>query len=277
MGMRFMPYIMLCINFALAAMAAEVIFVDVNAGAIGVSQNEAAPFHEGDVLCALKNNKPTLCGKVGMLLGSGVVLRFGNSIYLPSMSVDRLPKVGDKVIAKRSVLESKNEVLATDPNPEEKVDKKDQKTYHNFTFGVLWPKPIQPSAQYQFGFAKNFAIGLAFHVLRQEIGAGTMGAFGTTLNFHFYSKNRFEGIWLQTGVGIYGVNAKVNQHGEKSRYRFSSPAVMGTLGYRFKFDSGINIGVAAGGQYLSRWEELIPAQKFSGFLPSLVIDVGFSF
>lgn len=182
-------------------------------------------------------------------------------------------KAGEKILERLDKLleQVNNPDVSPAPTPEPGVKL-------NVALGSQVPiggfSPLQPSLQVSLNDGSKFAVGLGVNILRGYVGKAAMGALGVSGNLQYYMKNGFEGWWAQFGIGLYGVHARTL--GINWNYRFKSPVFTMTVGHRFKFDNGINIGIGAGAMYMDRWK-LVPGSEFNGIKPLITIDLGYTF
>jgi|GEM_PF-1481403 len=132
---------------------------------------------------------------------------------------------------------------------------------------------VFPTIQYQQMFSRHSATGLMPIYLSAPAGDGGVSAWGLFAAYHYYSWRPFEGFWIQAAVGFYSLTATLNQISDQTY----SPAVMSTLGWRWRWNNGVNFGFGAGVQKLIVSAPSTINLQFSGLFPSIVMDMGIAF
>jgi hypothetical protein len=295
--------------------AAKVIKVFSDRPEILLSQDKDRPWIKGDRVCIYHNDQEVGCGNIVRtlpkrayclltnqkdtlrkktitdnasstyleLVFGAAVARQGDSATLMSVE-DAIPdsETTKEIVegltslrrkpASEGVLVGKDDLLMT--LDEEKVDKDAGLFYHgnlsDLTVGFNY---IYPTIHYQQAVSDHFTLGLMPIYLSTPTGTGTLTGLGGYLTLNYYGLEAFHGLWIQAGGGAYSLNTNV----AGASYNYFSPAVVGTVGYRWYWESGLNFGFGVGVQYLFSSNPSGASLDFSGLLPSIAMDIGFAF
>lgn len=110
-------------------------------------------------------------------------------------------------------------------------------------------------------------------ILNQSAGNAGLSGYGAFVTGSIYPDGKVDGFWMLNGIGGFSLNAKTDAGEERGL----AAAILSTVGWRWRWPSGLNVGVAAGAQYT-----LLPNFKtitldYGGISPSLVLEIAYSF
>jgi hypothetical protein len=131
-----------------------------------------------------------------------------------------------------------------------------------------------PMLDAQFALGPSFAIGVMPLYFRASTADSQLGAFGGFVSLNYYGAEYFRGLWGMMGAGAFFFNV---DNGFDPPQSATSPAFILTGGWRGYWDLGLNIGVAAGIQYVNKPTFTNVDIKSAGIQPLLIVDVGFNF
>lgn len=130
-----------------------------------------------------------------------------------------------------------------------------------------------PTAHLQQTITRNFVSGLMPSFVSLPVDTGNINGYGLYLTFSYFSDRPFAGLWLQSAIGFFDLQATEGTLKDD----FTAFTSMATLGWRWLWESGLNIGLAGGIQYL-----FSPTAKQVSFalpkaLPSIQLAIGYAF
>ena len=128
---------------------------------------------------------------------------------------------------------------------------------------------IFPTVSYQQAVWDNLVLAINPILINTPGGSGTVSGYGMYLTMNHYGLEAFHGDWLQFGVGFMKLNS--------AGVDWTTPAVIGTAGWRWFWDDGLNFGLGLGAQYLLTSTPATANIDFPGILPCLILDLGFAF
>jgi len=131
-----------------------------------------------------------------------------------------------------------------------------------------------PEVQFQQLFASRWSYGILCEGIILRNGDLSLKGFGTMMTLSYYGGSLFKGFWAMAGAGLHIVNLQLDAS-EASRSSVASLIGQITLGWRFRI-SDFSFGLAGGTQYFMSPQTHAVVQR-SGFLPSVLFDVGFIF
>jgi hypothetical protein len=274
----------------------EVISVDAKKREVKITHDNNTPWNVDDIVCITREQKDIGCGTVidsngdlatvQMTSQSEEVLKQemadSSGEYLQLSFDYPLPEKGDSVrlVEKNSTseirklaseLKSKKEFggepLPTNIYDHLKVEPPFQ-SMSNLTAGFTL---LFPTLEYQQTVTSHSALGLMPTFMNYSVNDGVVKGTGLFLNYHFYSDGPLYGYWAKVGAGIYGLSYSYKSNEEKNVV----PALSFTVGKRLFKTECLNFGFGAGGQYL--FSKTQTGLSFAGFIPSLVVDMGFAF
>ncbi|MFM8315724.1 MAG: hypothetical protein ACKOA8_15700 [Deltaproteobacteria bacterium] len=274
----------------------EVISINAKEKTLKITHDNSAPWTVDDSVCVTRASKDIACGivisteqdlatvQINSQLeevnqdtaadseGNYTQLTFdyptpqkGDSIRL----VDKSPSVGIRDLA--SELKS-NQEFGGDKIPVKVYDHlKIPAPFvpeSNLTAGF---NLLFPTVEYQQTFTDHSAVGVMPIFMNYSVGDGSIKGSGCFFNYHYYSEGTLQGYWGKVGLGIYGLtyNYQTKEDGNVV------PALSVMVGKRLFKNNNLNFGFGAGGQYI--FASTQTGLSFNGFIPSLVVDVGFAF
>ncbi|MSP18603.1 MAG: hypothetical protein EXR74_03415 [Bdellovibrionales bacterium] len=280
----------------------EVRSSDSNEKTLKITHDNSAPWKLEDSICVTRDKKDIACGiviatdtqlatvqisfeaeemlrdEISNETGDHLQLTFnfpfpekGDAVRL----VDRNPKLNIRQLASElRVIDSFKETGATSSNTATSTPYNHLKTTKSFlptsnlTVGF---NLIFPTLEYQQSFSDHSAVGVMPLFMNYSVGEGSLKGTGCFFNYHYYTEDPFNGYWGKTGLGIYGLTASYNGIEDSN----IAPAIGASFGRRFFKNKNLNFGFAVGGQYL--FASTNTGLPFSGFIPSLIVDIGFAF
>ncbi len=152
----------------------------------------------------------------------------------------------------------------------EKVETKIPVPAHsNLSLGINY---IFPQLHFEYKMSEHFSLGINSLLVNYQTSIGNnLKGYGGLLTLNFYSSELFDGIWMQTALGIFQMNAS----NSISTEQLTLPGGSVLLGWHWKWDSGLNFGLGAGGQYILNAKPSNFDLGFSGFWPAAVLEIGF--
>ena len=255
--------IFLILLHASVANAARFLAYDATNQLLAVSpDNEDTATKLNDYVCLLYKKNSVTCGTVSRINASG---------YLVKGKMDGPKQLmrGDYLAALR--------LTASQPELSDELEAIENRgdlgfELRSLTFSSGLPMGI--GLQLEQGISRRATIGIMPMFINHSVGTGTLlggGFFGT---FNFYSRRLYEGFWFHAAIGEK--MGKITQ-GDLSENSGSFVGIA-TIGWRIPFNSGVHLGLSGGGQYFfykKLTEEI--TLDFSGFIPTVRIDVGFTF
>jgi len=221
-------------------MGVEVFRIDPGRKVITLSADEEMTCSPREQLCLFRKNELGACGE---FLSYGPP---GQMKMRSSLSGQRL-YVGDIVTLRKPELP----MGAT-----------------NATLGINY---LFPFVHVQQLISRNVSYGLMPMVIWFSQNGADLRAVAilATLNYH---TRTYRGLWLRGGIGLHIAKIRLTNSTDGT----TSLMILGTAGWRWMWPSGFNIAASAGAQYF--FDSKIKADlKFSGLLPALVLEVGFTF
>ncbi|MCB0406022.1 MAG: hypothetical protein KDD51_14665, partial [Bdellovibrionales bacterium] len=178
---------------------------------------------------------------------------------------------------------SKREISLMNENSETKAYLYDQlvkqKTYDTIytadltVGGTIGLNHFYPLLSFQFAIGKRIALGLTPFYFAQSQDVVSISGLGGHLTFNYYHDYAYRGLWLQAGAGAIKFNASV-PGSEESQTRLS---FLGTIGWRQRWDLGINVGAAAGVQFIVNQNLQLVDLSYRNLQPTVIIDFGLNF
>lgn len=294
--------------FCVSALASQVTQVHPSLPIVAISQETEMPFEKDDRVCIVQDKMDIACGDVAELQEKGgavVKLDFQKenvSKKKRNSKVERVvelefdypvPKVGDTVrlVAKNSketIRQLTSDLLASNRFAGEVISESREdelqeairrmeasrpfKPVSVLSLGMTW---LYPTLQYQQALSPNWGIGMMALYLNHNVGEkGNMKGPGAFFSYNHYYNGALNGVWWQLAAGSYKVDV---DSGTKAGESYQ-PAIMATLGWRSFWKDSMNFGVGVGGQYLPFGNNAAKTGlTFSGFIPSVAMDVGLAF
>ncbi len=267
-----------------------------------ITHDNSAPWGIEDSICVTRDKKDIACGivtatdtqlatvqiffeaeelsrdEISNETGDHLQLTFnfpfpekGDAVRL----VDRNPKLNIRQLASElRVIDSFKETAGTISNAgtstpyNQLITTKPFLPTSNLTVGF---NLIFPTLEYQQSFSDHSAVGVMPLFMNYSVGEGSLKGTGCFFNYHYYTEDPFNGYWGKAGLGIYGLTASYNGTEDSN----VAPAIGASFGRRFFKNEKLNFGFAVGGQYI--FTSTNTGLAFNGFIPSLIVDIGFAF
>lgn len=252
--------------------AAEVLKVGKDSTNLAISHDGTRSWVVKDRVCVLQRAREIACGVVMKSAGKGAIVR----LDAPNYDI----AAGDKVISKfgmraPTAVEPNNAVLLNSV-PQ---DSDSEAHLFNVAAGVnVGTSFFYPVLNFNVAVTPNLAVGLSGTFLQATTDPFTLTGIGGYVGLNYYSFEYFRGFWVQVAGGIMGFSVNgdplvPSDPGE------SSTSLLGfaTVGWRGYWDLGINVGVAAGLQYIADPNFTSITASASGFRPMILVDLGFNF
>jgi hypothetical protein len=245
---------------AASAFGAEVLRVGRDHQNIAISHGDSRHWQVDDRVCVFHGSTKIVCGTVLKTTPKGAIAK------LESSNSDIL--AGDEIRAGGT--RRPTALLATtETGSEGRPSNFDITGGLSFSYSFFFPM-----INFQVALAPNFAIGLTPLYLKTTGDLGSLGAFGGYLTLNYYGSEYFRGMWIAAGAGALMFSG---DDGFTPTQSATSPAFTLTLGWRGYWDLGLNIGVGAGVQYISKPNFVNLDVSAAGVQPLLIVDVGFNF
>jgi hypothetical protein len=242
---------------------AEVLKVSSNAKLLAVSHDLTRRWQLNDKLCVIKNGKSEVCGTVIKVKENFSILKLKKENTL----IARGDKVVFEVPEKKAVILVQPEIISdTSAVPSD--------PFHLLTIGgAVGLRIAYPSLHFQRIIEPNFSFGFMPSYLNIQSSSKTLTSVSLLATFNFYPKEFFKGFWVMAAGGV-AIMSTASGNTEQQAAPFQ--AVL-TIGYRFKLNQQLIIGVAGGVQYLKDPKFLNLAVNGTGFQPLVLADFGVNF
>ncbi|MCB9255178.1 MAG: hypothetical protein H6617_10890 [Bdellovibrionaceae bacterium] len=178
---------------------------------------------------------------------------------------------------------SKRDIALMNENNETKAYLYDQlvkqKTYDTIytadltVGGSIGLNHFYPILSFQFAVGKRIALGLTPFYFAQSQDVVSISGLGGHFTFNYYHDYAYRGLWLQAGAGAIKFNASV-PGSEESQTCLS---FIGTVGWRQRWDLGINVGASAGVQFIVNQNLQLVDLSYRNLQPTVLIDFGLNF
>lgn len=252
---------LLCIAVS-SVHCAEVLKVGSSQKVIAIGHLGTRPWEVSDYICIYRGASEIGCGSVIKTTTESAIVR---------MEAQAAPVlIGDEVRAAASGRKPATLLLNT-----ASADQNAKVQNNNLTGGIsAGASFFFPILHYQRALSPSVAVGLMplyfQYSPQQDLEAG---AFGFFLTGHYYFNQFFRGVWAQVGMGSLFYSTK----NVEVRNKGTAFASLTTVGWRGYWDLGLNIGVAAGAQFVTDPEIPDVDIKYTGIQPIVLVDVGFNF
>lgn len=221
-----------------------------------------------DEVCILREQgkQEKICGKV---------VRYDQVETVLRMPKDQVTFSEGETI---KIMYSKNRKVASAPEianvVKETPREKDNKPKMNASVGLgTGFSYLFFDAQFKYALTPKFTVGVMPVLINDSGVNSSVKAFGGFLTADYYLREHFYGFRVESGVGIYSVNATAGILSES----YSPVAFYSTFGWRGKIhQSGVSVGGGLGFQMVANSATTVIVD-FHGFLPLLQLDVGYSF
>lgn len=234
-----------------------------------------------DSVCFYRGSKKIGCGTVVKMAKAKALVEVGSLKLSKGDRAEGTRASSAKTTSKRKIKEEEPEDRAT-ASAEEAGESYGSASNRRFD------KPLKfdltgglnaslnlfyPTLTFQLGLSPSIALGLrpAFFRLRSE--TSTLSAYGAMLTVNYYRDHHFKGLWGQAGIGAYFYSITQGASSESPKTLVG----LATIGWRLRFKTGLNIGIAGGVQYIGSPNSTLVAVEFDGIRPIAVLDAGFAF
>lgn len=295
-------FLILLLNFQIEGKRApelfsEVVSTNLKKKEFTITHDNSAPWELNDRVCVNRKKKDIACGIVISADKEIATVRITSE--LEDLTQDSLADSAGEYIQLTfdfPVPEKGDFVRLVDKNPKSKIRQLASALVSNNSFGgekketskvydhltVYEPPEAEslitgglnlffPTLEYQQSFSKHSSVGIMPIFMNYSVADGSIKGTGLFFNYNYYTEESFSGYWLKTGLGIYGLNYSYNGN-EDSHV---TPAIALSVGRRIFKNKSLNFGFGAGGQYV--FSNTNTGLAFNGFIPSIILDVGFSF
>lgn len=132
---------------------------------------------------------------------------------------------------------------------------------------------LYPLLHFQFAIADRVALGIEPYFFSSSVEDASVQGLGGFLTFNYYGQAAYRGLWAHVGFG--GLRFSANVPGsQESAFVLSA---IGTVGWRQRWDLGINVGAGLGIQYVFTPNLNLVNVEFRGVQPLFVVDFGINF
>lgn len=244
---------------ASTALGSRVLIVTSSQKMVGISNGEDHDWEINQNFCLFRSEKEIACGKVVKIKEK---VAFGRV----DRRTERIQKGDTADYMETGSKTSENRFfIRSEINPHEWFNVAD------ITISSHWQGI---GLNIQQSILPNFSMSIMpTMLLRQKVGNGELDGVALYLGINYYSNYLYSGFWGQVGVGFSLFNAYVGGSSERK----TTPLAHLTAGWRWRFGSGFNFGVAGGVQYFLLTSMDNFDFGFSGFLPVAILDVGWIF
>ena len=252
-----------CLATSVDALAAQVLAIGKNKKSVAVDHDPGHQWVSGDRVCVVQVKVSVVCGKVKKTTTKGAIVALDTTYENIS--------VGDTVSYAPGYRKPAAELLEST----KAFSASDRKVF-SITVGLdVGPSFFFPLVHIQVSPIRQFSIGFQPLYFKGSSVDGSVSALGGYGTLNYYLRSDFRGLWFQGGAGAFMMDAKSTLFGDQSK---TVLAGIFTVGYRGGWErSGLNVGIAAGVQYLQDpgFDSIII--KASGVNPLLMVDAGFIF
>jgi hypothetical protein len=261
--LRFLSLVAACVFVGTAAHGAQVLAVGKNKRSVAVDHDPGHQWVAGDRVCVVQAKVSVVCGNVRKTTAKGAIVALDTTYENIS--------VGDTVAYAPGFRKPAAELL----DSAEKIAPRERKIFSATAGMNVGPSFFFPLVHLQISPVRNFSIGFQPLYFRGSSVDGSVSAFGGYGTLNYYFRSDYSGLWLQGGAGAFSMNAQSTLFGDQSK---TVLAGIFTLGYRGGWErSGLNLGIAAGIQYLQDPNFNSIIIRAQGVNPVLMVDVGFVF
>ncbi|MBI4404236.1 MAG: hypothetical protein HY537_08750 [Deltaproteobacteria bacterium] len=248
----------LCVSVCSLVQGAEVLTVGKRQRAILVSRDLAKQWQVGDSVCVIQRERTIACGKVLKHGSSGSIIK-----------IER--RKGDIEIGSKVELASGRSLAMLEESPKiaQHTSQVEFQKRLNVSAGM---NVTAPFAHVQLAIS-DWTIGIMPTYASMKSSSGSITGMGGLLTASYYPNQLYKGLWLMAGAGYYSFALTIDDLEERG----GTLAVAGAVGWRFLLNSGLNVGLGVGGQFLTSRSTATLSAEFSGFLPAALLDIGFLF
>jgi len=246
---------------SVTAFSAEVIAVSSGRKSVAISPEPGSPWVAKDRVCVMQNQTDVVCGSVLKTTVKGAIV-----------SLDTLYEglsIGDQV---RKVANNNRRLTAETIETFAQVPRRNFDLTAGLGAGLSF---FYPMLHFQVALGKHFSLGVQPLYYKASGGTISISAVGAMLTGNYYGNPYFRGFWICAGLGMNSISVEdaTLVLSEKS----SSLLGVLTAGWRARWGSGWNAGIAGGIQYLADPNFSSVVLSSSGIQPLLTLDFGFNF
>lgn len=132
---------------------------------------------------------------------------------------------------------------------------------------------LYPLLHFQFAVAEKISLGLEPYFFSSSVEEASVSGIGGFVTFNYYGQYAYRGFWAHLGMGALRFSASV-PGSDESQLVLSA---IGTVGWRQRWDLGINVGAGVGLQYVFNPNLALVNVEFQGVQPLFIVDFGFNF
>ncbi len=258
--MRLLSYI-LAMWMAAPALASEVLAVSGGRKNIAVAHDPKSPWVTRDRACVVQNQTDVVCGTVTKTTVKGAIVALDTTFDGVSIG-DLVRKIGG---GRRPTAETV-----------ETFNSHQTKTTFDLTLGMgVGLSFFYPMLHLQVALSPHFTLGVQPLYYKASGGNTAVSAFGGMLTANYYKDPYYNGLWICGGVGTSSVSVEDLSLGLSEKA--NSMLGMLTVGWRGRWASGWNAGIAGGIQYLGDPAFTTIVIKSAGVQPLLTLDFGYNF
>lgn len=290
--------------FATLLYGSEIVELSTNKNAAQITHKESSLWEMNEYACVYVGKQKAACGQISATTMEGSVLRFfpdepsevlepGLQVvpvepsdagkqkvqeWNPALEFELLPIYKNLVLwgpLKKETEESKKVAsLSEVKEPKTRAinsvktlalsKKKDRR--FNITAGINW---LNPSLSFEFRIQKNWTLGISPGTYSLSSSGFTSSLLGARLTVNYFPYQLWEGLWLQSGVGLYTASSSYSQtQGNQTAQSF-----FGSCGWRMRWNS-FNMGLALGAQYFNLKGTTGFPIGFNSLNPTILFNLG---
>lgn len=264
--MRLYLYLMLPFLLVSDLYAAQVVRVLPNQTAFAVTLDSTHTWIPNDVVCVTRGRQELACGYVVKVGPKGALVRVSSRVGEIAPGDTARMASPTKIKRNPSSVTSSYGVAKTTPNYSD----------INLTAGLLLGSHyLIPAVHFDVAISDHFSLGVlgGFSNSTDPTTTTSLSMVPIIASVSYFSDYAFSGIWVQLGAGIHLLSAQSPGINESA----NSLTALGTVGYRYHFRNGINIGGAVGGEYISLPQFQSLTFNFPNPQAIILFDLGFNF
>lgn len=279
--MRSLAFILCCLHVA-NLFAAEVLRVGKDQVNIAVTHDEFRKWRVDERVCVYGSDSPDqkiVCGTVLKTTPKGAIVHLENKSN--DVSAGNLIKGADETAAPQPASSRKPAAALLSSLP-----RSEHARPYRFQVGggggITASSPF-PFPQFQltlqYTLKPKFALGVSpiYFSAPSATGLSRISALGSFVTLNYYRSEYFRGMWIQGGAGFAMITASdsstIPTVASETGLAFGGIATVGWRGY---WDIGMNVGIAVGAEYLTS-PTFTNYVGSAGFIPLVLLDVGFNF
>jgi hypothetical protein len=276
----------------------KVLRIGANQSSIAVSHPDMAPWQPRDRVCVIQLRSTIGCGRVVKSTTKGAIVRLdapsadviaGDTVVAESQATSVSESgPGPKSTRTSKALSPKSDSFAAENQSRkpsqigsktqllDSVKKHPESEAYNFNLSAgtsISFSFFYPILNFQYSFSPQFAVGVVPMALFAGTSSASLTGLGGYVTLNYYGQGNFRGLWIQGGAGMVMFNVSGGLSTSESA---NTLAAIGTVGWRGYWDLGLNIGVGAGLQYIQNPSFTSITVESAGFLPMVILDVGFN-